>query len=418
MQYDELIEKYQAAAKELPETIGEAIGKALQDKITLKAGDPAELTADFAPEHEFPLLKLSLSSTTDAAYDHILLMDKSLAGLISGWMTGGKPPEEIGADVLDAAKEGASQVLGQLQAALEGEASSFTAGEVQLEEVASQADLGVPEEGLVVTYQFTRGEEKEAYVVTHVVTGEAQPDSDKAAAEEAPAEETEAEEAPAEAAAEDAPTEDAASEKETTEAATEESPADEATSEEEPSEATEAAAAGETAEDDAAETATEVAEDVETEAGTGDDVAEAVADDLPLEGEDALGDAGDLSALFGDDDDDDSKGAVVEVSQAEFGDLTEAPSPANGRGRKIDMLLDVELDVTVELGRKDMPVEDILRLGKGSVIELNKLAGEPVDVLINGKKLAEGEVVVVEDHFGVRLTHLLETRERIKSLGR
>lgn len=416
MQYDELTEKYQAASKELLKTIGEAVGQALQDKITLKAGDPAALTADFAPEHEFPLLKLSLSSTTDAAYDHILLMDKSLAGLISSWMTGGDPPEEIGAEALDAVKEGASQVLGQLQAALEGEASSFSAGEVQLEEVASQADLGAPEEGLVVVYQVTRGKEKEAYVVTHVVTGEAQPDSGETAAEEAPAEEAAAEEAPVEAATEETPGEDAAADEAPAEAATEEAPAEEATSEEEASESAEATAAEETAEDDTAETAGEVTEDVEAEAGAGDEVAEDVAEDLPLEGEDVLGDTGDLSALFGDDDDD--KGGVVEVSQAEFGDLTEVPSPDNGRGRKIDMLLDVELDVTVELGRRDMPVEDILRLGKGSIIELNKLAGEPVDVLINGKKLAEGEVVVVEDHFGVRLTHLLDTRERIKSLGR
>ncbi|MCH7496313.1 MAG: flagellar motor switch protein FliN [Candidatus Marinimicrobia bacterium] len=124
-----------------------------------------------------------------------------------------------------------------------------------------------------------------------------------------------------------------------------------------------------------------------------------------------------MDALFGDSGADTAGGGIVEISQADFGDLGESAAPANGRGRKIDMLLDVKLEVTVELGRKDMLVEEILRLGKGSVIELDKLAGEPVDVLVNGKKLAEGEVVVVEDHFGVRLTHLLETRERIKSLG-
>ena len=124
----------------------------------------------------------------------------------------------------------------------------------------------------------------------------------------------------------------------------------------------------------------------------------------------------DMAALFGEGDTE-GEGGVVEVSPAEFEEFGELPA-GDGRGRKIGMLLDVELDVTVELGRKVMVVEDILRLGKGSVVELNKLAGEPVDVLVNGKKLAEGEVVVVEDHFGVRLTHLLEPRERIKSLGR
>ena len=65
-----------------------------------------------------------------------------------------------------------------------------------------------------------------------------------------------------------------------------------------------------------------------------------------------------------------------------------------------------------------MLVEEILRLGKGSVIELDKLAGEPVDILVNGKKLAEGEVVVIEDHFGVRLTQLIDASARIRSLGR
>ncbi|UCH11791.1 MAG: flagellar motor switch protein FliN [Fidelibacterota bacterium] len=122
----------------------------------------------------------------------------------------------------------------------------------------------------------------------------------------------------------------------------------------------------------------------------------------------------DLAALFGDAAD---EGGVVEVSPADFDELIEA-APGDGKGRKINLLLDVELDVSVELGRKIMIVDEILRLGKGSVIELNKLAGEPVDVLVNGKKLAEGEVVVVEDHFGVRLTHLLDPKERIKSLGR
>ena len=107
----------------------------------------------------------------------------------------------------------------------------------------------------------------------------------------------------------------------------------------------------------------------------------------------------------------------VEASPIQFDEF--GPSPkTDGQGRQIDMLLDVELDVTVELGRKIMLVEEILRLGKGSVVELDKLAGEPVDILVNGKKLAEGEVVVVEDHFGVRLTNLINPRERIRSLGK
>ncbi len=123
----------------------------------------------------------------------------------------------------------------------------------------------------------------------------------------------------------------------------------------------------------------------------------------------------DMDNMFGDDDLSTGDGPNVEASPADFGEI--GPTPAiNGEG-KIGMLLEVELDVSVELGRKIMLVDDILRLGKGSVIELNKLAGEPVDILVNGKKLAEGEVVVIEDHFGVRLTHLVDARDRIKSLG-
>jgi flagellar motor switch protein FliN/FliY len=81
------------------------------------------------------------------------------------------------------------------------------------------------------------------------------------------------------------------------------------------------------------------------------------------------------------------------------------------------MLMDVEMEIYVELGKKTMLVKDILKLGKGSVVELEKAAGEPLGIFVNGRKLAEGEVVVVDDHFGIRITQLAGTKERIKSLG-
>jgi len=81
------------------------------------------------------------------------------------------------------------------------------------------------------------------------------------------------------------------------------------------------------------------------------------------------------------------------------------------------MLLDVDLEVLVELGRKTMLIKDVLKLGKGSVVELDKAAGEPLGIFVNGKKLAEGEVVVVDDHFGIRISQLAGAAERIKSLG-
>ncbi len=82
----------------------------------------------------------------------------------------------------------------------------------------------------------------------------------------------------------------------------------------------------------------------------------------------------------------------------------------------IDLLLDVELEVTVELGTRNMYVRDILKLGRGSVIELDRAAGDLLDIYVNGHKLAEGEVVVVDDHFGIRITQLVSPTERIKSL--
>ncbi len=83
---------------------------------------------------------------------------------------------------------------------------------------------------------------------------------------------------------------------------------------------------------------------------------------------------------------------------------------------RLELLMDIKLDISIELGRTTMLVRDILELGPGSVIELDKMAGETVDLLINNKKLAEGEVVVVDENFGVRITHLISMEERIKML--
>ena len=106
----------------------------------------------------------------------------------------------------------------------------------------------------------------------------------------------------------------------------------------------------------------------------------------------------------------------VDVSRAEF-DSFSSENGENGNPRNIDMLLDVELEVLVELGRKSMKIRDVLKLGKGSLIELNKAAGEPLTIYVNNRKLAEGEVVVVDDNFGIRITKLASPKERIKSLG-
>jgi flagellar motor switch protein FliN/FliY len=82
----------------------------------------------------------------------------------------------------------------------------------------------------------------------------------------------------------------------------------------------------------------------------------------------------------------------------------------------INRLLDISLNVSVELGRKQMQIKEILELGPGKIVELEKLAGEPVDLMVNGKLLARGEVVVVDENFGVRITELIDPKDRIKML--
>ncbi len=82
---------------------------------------------------------------------------------------------------------------------------------------------------------------------------------------------------------------------------------------------------------------------------------------------------------------------------------------------KIEMLYDLQLPVSIELGRTNMLIRDILRLARGSVIEFDKLASEPVDVLVNGKKVAEGEVVVIDKHFGIRITTLVDPADRLRT---
>ena len=84
--------------------------------------------------------------------------------------------------------------------------------------------------------------------------------------------------------------------------------------------------------------------------------------------------------------------------------------------KNLDLILDIPLTVTVELGRSKMLINDLLQLGQGSVIELTKLVGEPLEVLVNSKLVARGEVVVVNDKFGVRLTDIVSPMERVQSL--
>jgi flagellar motor switch protein FliN/FliY len=94
-------------------------------------------------------------------------------------------------------------------------------------------------------------------------------------------------------------------------------------------------------------------------------------------------------------------------------------SPARGTEppQELDFILDLPLEVSVEIGRTKMLIKDLLKLTQGSIIELDRIAGEPVDIYVNGKLMAKGEVVVVNDRFGVRVTEIISAQDRVKKLG-
>ena len=106
----------------------------------------------------------------------------------------------------------------------------------------------------------------------------------------------------------------------------------------------------------------------------------------------------------------------VQGSMADFPEFDESTRTGFADDDKLEFLKDLKLNVYIELGRTKMQIKDILELERGYVIELDKLASEPVDVFVNNKKIAEGEVVVIDKHFGIRITNLIETDERIKGI--
>ncbi len=129
---------------------------------------------------------------------------------------------------------------------------------------------------------------------------------------------------------------------------------------------------------------------------------------------------------------DDAAKKIDDAQEAEVTSLEALEAEALGEGSKaaakaeadsekanenLELILDIPLKVTVELGRTRMVVSELLNLGQGSVIELSKLAGEPMEVLVNNKLVARGEAVVVNEKFGVRLTDIISPSERVEQLG-
>lgn len=102
-------------------------------------------------------------------------------------------------------------------------------------------------------------------------------------------------------------------------------------------------------------------------------------------------------------------------ARAQFNDLGPGPAVAQGGGEvNLDLILDVAVTLSLEVGRTRLAVRELLQLTQGSILELDRLAGEPLDVLVNGIRVARGEVVVVNDNFGVRLTEVVSTGERLE----
>ena len=126
-------------------------------------------------------------------------------------------------------------------------------------------------------------------------------------------------------------------------------------------------------------------------------------DEAAKEDFDALDDIGDIDA-------------EGEEGVDDLGNDGVAPA-TGGETKSLDLILDIPLTVAVELGRSKMLINDLLQLGQGSVIELTKLVGEPLEVLVNQKLVARGEVVVVNEKFGVRLTDIVSPMERVQSLA-
>jgi len=111
-------------------------------------------------------------------------------------------------------------------------------------------------------------------------------------------------------------------------------------------------------------------------------------------------------------------GEVAEAATAAATGTTPAPAKkGQANVRTLEFLMDVSLQVSVEVGRARMTINDLLQMGPGSVVELEKLAGEPLDIFINGKAVARGEAVIVNEKFGVRLTDIISPEERVEGIA-
>lgn len=108
--------------------------------------------------------------------------------------------------------------------------------------------------------------------------------------------------------------------------------------------------------------------------------------------------------------------ANVQAEPAEFHDLTDEGGDKGARDVNLEVILDVPVTLSMEVGRTRIPIRNFLQLNQGSVVELDRTAGEPLDVYVNGTLVAHGEVVVVNERFGIRLTDVISPAERLRKL--
>jgi len=140
---------------------------------------------------------------------------------------------------------------------------------------------------------------------------------------------------------------------------------------------------------------------------------DAMAEQAEAEAAATEGDAqADVDALL------DGAGETADLSAqpAELDELTENTSISADQSSKLDTILDIPVTISMEVGRTNISIRNLLQLNQGSVVELDRVAGEPLDVLVNGTLIAHGEVVVINDKFGIRLTDVISQVERIKKL--
>ena len=107
----------------------------------------------------------------------------------------------------------------------------------------------------------------------------------------------------------------------------------------------------------------------------------------------------------------------TELENAPVEELEDNGLQSEGPAADLDSILDISVSLSVEIGQTDLSIRNLLQLNQGSVVELDRLAGEPLDVLVNGTLVAHGEVVVVNEKFGIRLTDVVSTHERVKKLA-